>query len=234
MGSLGPPMSCTACPWELTAWGGKKDPHTAVSPDILMEILHYSQVYNIGIEITWIVGRGSRYRIQKASSNKKRSLVAMVQPGRAGWPWDMQASPQARPPPPTCSLLDHLQHTEEKGVGKKPFQWNDRELIAGKLWLFPAGRFPLFSFLHRRLPVTTTARPVSCTRAANELGLCLRPSVLHTWLSATGRRQAASPEIPARLWSQQQQSHAPKPGRREADWGAHTGSTCLCKESCLL
>jgi len=52
--------------------------------------------------------------------------------------------------------------------------------------------------------------------------------------SAAGRRQAASPEIPARLWSQQQQSHAPKPGRREADLGAHTGSTGLCKESCLL
>lgn len=50
---------------------GRKNLYTMISPDILMEILHYSQVYNIGIEITWIVGRGSRYRIQKASSNKK-------------------------------------------------------------------------------------------------------------------------------------------------------------------
>lgn len=50
---------------------GRKNLYTMISPDILMEILHYSQVYNIGIEITWTVGRGSRYRIQKASSNKK-------------------------------------------------------------------------------------------------------------------------------------------------------------------
>lgn len=45
--------------------------NTMISPDILMEILHYNQVYNICIEITWVVGRGSHYRIQKASSNKK-------------------------------------------------------------------------------------------------------------------------------------------------------------------
>lgn len=68
---------------------GRKNLYTMLSPDVLMEILHYSQVYNIGIEITWVVGRGSRYRIQKARSNKKKILKkqtsAIVQAGsRAG------------------------------------------------------------------------------------------------------------------------------------------------------
>lgn len=68
---------------------GRKNLYTMLSPDVLMEILRYSQVYNIGIEITWVVGRGSRYRIQKARSNKKKikkkQTSAIVQAGsRAG------------------------------------------------------------------------------------------------------------------------------------------------------
>lgn len=182
MGSLDP-ASCSARPWELRVWGGKKDPYTAVSPDILMEILHYSQVYNIGIEITWIVGRGSRYRIQKASSNKKRSLVAMVQPGRAGWPCDMQALPQARPPAaPMFTAGSPSAYRGKKGWGRNLSNGTIGNLLLANSGYSLLGASLYFPFSIGGSYVTTTARPASCTRAANELGLCLRPSVLHTRL----------------------------------------------------
>lgn len=154
----------------------------------------------------------------------------MVQPGRAGWPCDMQALP------PSQASATHMFTAGSPSAyrGKKGWGRNLSNGMIGNLLLANSGYSLLGASLYFPFSIGGSWSPPQpdlppAYRLLMSWGSICAPQFFRPG-SAAGGRQAASPEIPARLWSQQQQSHAPKPGRREADLGAQTGSTGLCKE----
>lgn len=120
------------------------------------------------------------------------------QAGRDG-PVTCRHCPKPGPPPPPCSLLDHLQHTEEKkGWGRNLSNGTIGNLLLANSGYSLLGASLYFPFSIGGSYVTTTARPASCTRAANELGLCLHPSVLHTRLSCR-KETSRQPRDPCQI-----------------------------------
>lgn len=151
---------------------GRSNPYAMVSPGVLMEIPHYSQVYNQLYRNHAGVGRGHGTEYKKQVKRRKKrakgeaKLCYSTGGSRAGG-WDgqrrgvpatcrHQASTRSRSDVSDCHL--HSTSSAHPGTEKREGEqragnvWNGRalpacyseggEFIAGTLRLLPAGRFP--------------------------------------------------------------------------------------------